>query len=374
MSEKKISVLIIDDSALMRNILSRLIGKDDTLEVAGTAMNGWFGLQKLPRLSPDVIVLDLEMPRMNGIEFLKEIQKTGHEIPVVILSAIAQKGAKITMEALDLGAVDFITKPRGSSPDELEIIGTQLVSVLKAYGSNYKRKKGEEPPAIKRPPEERTPPVSLRKNLNTFLSEGTWEKISPKREPGKPEIIAIGISTGGPNSLRKVFAKLDPSLTVPIVVVQHMPAGFTREFSASLDRICPLEVKEAAEGDILKAGRILIAPGDAHVSVEKKPLAAVIHLQNTELVNGHKPSAGVLFDSVAREYGNKSIAVIMTGMGKDGAREIGSIYKEGGMTIAQDEESSVVFGMPKVAIEHDYIRQIVSLDNMASTLCSLADS
>ena len=132
--------------------------------------------------------------------------------------------------------------------------------------------------------------------------------------------------------------RLTPDLSIPIVVVQHMPAGFTKEFAASLDRICPLEVKEAAEGDIVKAGRILIAPGDAHVSIEKKPLASIIHLHDTELVNGHKPSAGVLFDSIAKEFGNRSMAVIMTGMGKDGAREIGSVFKEGGMTIAQDSD------------------------------------
>ncbi len=372
MSEKKISVLIIDDSAFMRGILSRRIAMDDNLDVVGTAMNGWFGLQKLPRLKPDIIVLDLEMPQMNGIEFLKEMKKEGYKIPVVILSAIAQKGARITMDALSLGASDFITKPSGSSPNELESMGAHLVSVLKAYGRDYKRKRSKAlASAEKVTPKMQVsglPPIHSR----IFSRENSWEQITPKREPEKPEIIAIGISTGGPNALRQVFAQLDPALSVPIVVVQHMPAGFTKEFSASLDRLCPLEVKEAAEGDILKAGRILVAPGSAHVSIEKKPLAAIVHLEDTELVNGHKPSAGVLFDSVAREYGNKSMAVLMTGMGKDGAREIGRIYKEGGMTIAQDEDSSVVFGMPRVAIEHNYIRHIVSLNNMAETICSLS--
>ena len=151
-----------------------------------------------------------------------------------------------------------------------------------------------------------------------------------------------------------------------------MPAGFTKEFAASLDRICPLEVKEAAEGDIIKAGRILIAPGDAHISIEKKSLASIIHLQDTELVNGHKPSAGVLFDSVAANYGNKSLAVIMTGMGRDGSREIGKVYGEGGMTIAQDQNTCIVYGMPRVAIENNYIRKVVSLDEMAGTISELA--
>jgi two-component system, chemotaxis family, protein-glutamate methylesterase/glutaminase len=376
-SDNKISVLIVDDSALMRNIISKLIEKDSALHVVGTAMNGRFGITKIPRLNPDIIVLDLEMPEMNGIEFLKEMHQLKYEIPVVILSSIAMKGAKVTMEALSLGASDFITKPSGSGVDELDKVGSHLVSVLKAYGSDYKRKKGNAVPAFELTDTPTREANRVRKTTSAApagrtRSEQIWEKVKPMKEPGKPEIIAIGISTGGPNALRKVFAEIDPNLSVPIVVVQHMPAGFTKEFAASLDRVCPLEVKEAAEGDLIKSGRILIAPGDAHVAIEKKSLASIISLQNTELVNGHKPSAGVLFDSIAKSYGNKSMAVIMTGMGKDGAREIGQIYKEGGMTIAQDSSSCIVFGMPRVAIEHGYIRQVVSLDDMAATISSLA--
>jgi two-component system chemotaxis response regulator CheB len=378
-SENKISVLVVDDSALMRNIISKLIEKDSDLQVVGTAMNGRFGLNKIPRLTPDVIVLDLEMPEMDGIEFLKEMHSLGHNIPVIILSSIAKKGARITIEALALGASDFITKPSGSTPDELEKIGNQLVTVLKAFGSNYRRKQGNSvPPLVDKQVQSLSMDMETNRQESSRLpgrisiKQDAWEKITPSKEPEKPEVIVIGISTGGPNALRKVFSEIDPELSVPIVVVQHMPAGFTKEFAASLNRICPLEVKEAAEGDLVKAGRILIAPGDAHVSIEKKSLASIIHLHDTELVNGHKPSAGVLFDSVASAYGNKSIAVIMTGMGKDGAREIGKVFKEGGMTIAQDSSSCIVYGMPRVAVEHDYIRKIVSLDDMAQTISRLA--
>jgi len=378
-SDNKISVLVIDDSALMRNIISKLIEKDNNLKVSGTAMNGRFGLNKIPRLRPDVIVLDLEMPEMNGIEFLKEMHSMNFDIPVVILSSIAKKGARITMEALALGASDFITKPSGSSPDELEKVGNQLVTVLKAYGRDFRRKRGESLPPMEEIHTLTPFSESVYHRQASSLGERSsrsktdWEVITPLREPEKPEIIAIGISTGGPNALRKVFAEIDSRLSVPIVVVQHMPAGFTKEFAASLDRICPLEVKEASEGDIIKGGRILIAPGDAHVSIERKSLASIIHLEDTDLVNGHKPSAGVLFNSVAKNYGNKSLAVIMTGMGKDGAREIGGIYKEGGMTIAQDSTSCIVYGMPRVAVEHNYIRKIVSLEDMARTISTLAD-
>jgi two-component system chemotaxis response regulator CheB len=169
-----------------------------------------------------------------------------------------------------------------------------------------------------------------------------------------------------------VFAKIDADLSQPIVVVQHMPAGFTAEFAKSLDRICPLEVKEAAEGDLVKPGRILIAPGDKHIEVEKKPLATIAHLSDAPPVNGHRPSADVLFASVARQFGNRAMGVIMTGMGRDGARELGSIYSEGGLTLGQDEASSVVYGMPKVAFELGHVMEQVPLSKMAEKICQLA--
>ena len=374
MSQNKISVLVIDDSALMRNLISRLIENDPNLEVAGTAMNGRFGLMKLPRLKPDIIVLDLEMPDMNGIDFLREMQKKSIRIPVIILSSIATKGTKVTMEALALGASDFITKPRGGDSEELENIGNRLVHLLTAYGNNYRKSKGYAQVANGMSAALRsTAPLSWASPISETPSVRSpeWEKIRPLRKPDKTEIIAIGISTGGPNALRKVFADLDPDLGLPIVVVQHMPAGFTNEFAASLDRICPLKVKEAEEGDIIKPGRILIAPGSAHIEIEKKSLASIIHLRDTELVNGHKPSAGVLFRSIAENYGNSAMAIIMTGMGKDGAREIGEIYREGGITIAQDQHSCIVYGMPRVAVEHGYIQHIVPLSEMAEKISSL---
>ena len=375
MSHNKISVLVIDDSALMRNLISRMIERAPDLEVVGTAMNGRFGLMKLPRLNPDVIVLDLEMPEMNGIEFLKELQKNSIRIPVVILSSIASRGTKVTMEALALGASDFITKPRGTESEELDEIGNQLIQLLSAYGNNYRKTKGDSPVIPREIPQQtrkkrNVPAPSAAAGITSSINQD-WEKIRPQRKSGKTEIIAIGVSTGGPNALRRVFAELDPDLGLPILVVQHMPAGFTKEFAASLDRICPLKVKEAEEGDIIKAGRILIAPGDAHIEIEKKALASIIHLKDTELVNGHKPSAGVLFNSLAANYGNNAMAIIMTGMGKDGAREIGEVYRAGGITIAQEQQSCIVYGMPRVAVEHGYIQHIVPLSEMAEKISSL---
>jgi two-component system chemotaxis response regulator CheB len=273
------------------------------------------------------------------------------------------------MKALSLGASDFITKPVGGTAESNRKTAEQLVSLVKGYGSTYRKRKVRLDGTRYQPePAPAGPGPAAPVSRPSPSGADNWPEIKPKKDPAPPEIIAIGISTGGPNALRQVFANLSGNLTVPIVVVQHMPAGFTAEFANSLNKICPLEVKEAADGDIIKPGRILIAPGDKHIKVEKRRLAAVAHVVDGENVNGHKPSVGVLFDSVAEQYGNASLAIIMTGMGRDGAREIGGIFGEGGTTVAQDEESSVVFGMPRVAIEHNYIMRIASLDQMAGTI------
>lgn len=366
-----ISVLVVDDSALMRNLISRMVDSTPGLRVADKAMNGVFALQKIPRVNPDVIVLDIEMPEMNGIDFLKERQRLGIDIPVIILSSVAKRGAQVTMEALSLGASDFITKPSGSVSSDIHTVAGELGRLLLAYGSKYQKSKGKEPPKYHYEAPER--PISFRDSMAAPATPKTpVEKPTPLRSPGPVEIIAIGISTGGPNALREVFAKLDGSLKTPIVVVQHMPPGFTEEFAASLNRIGPLEVKEAKDGDLLKPGRILIAPGDYHVTVEKRSLSGLVHLNQAPAESGHRPSADVLFRSVAKEYGNRALGIIMTGMGKDGAREIGNIYKEGGSTIGQDEASCIVYGMPKVAWEMGHITEQVSLGDMAAKIMALA--
>ena len=394
MSDEKISVLIVDDSALMRNLIGRIVEHEPDLQVAGKAMNGAFALAKLEKLDPDVIILDLEMPEMNGIEFLRERQRRNIQIPVIILSSHAEEGAHITMEALSLGASDFIMKPTGEEGIDLQSVHKVLVEMIRAYGGKYKKSRSKPSQTSVLSGMDSVPSTQLsvpptpsgKKELNRGDTRASFtpspsqvlpveKRIEkppvPRKAPGPIEIVAIGISTGGPNALREVFPKLDASFPVPIVVVQHMPAGFTEEFAKSLDRICALEVKEAAEGDILRPGRILIAPGNRHIVVEKRPLAAIVHLLDTPPVNGHRPSADVLFESVARQYGNRALAVIMTGMGKDGATQIGAIYREGGITIGQDEESCIVYGMPRVAFENGFIQYQVSLAKMAETLNKL---
>jgi len=367
-----ISVLIVDDSALMRNLISRIITSTPGLAVADKAMNGVFALQKIPRCDPDVIVLDIEMPEMNGIEFLKERKRLGIDIPVIILSSVAKEGAQVTIEALGLGASDFITKPSGSVSADLHTVAGDLTRLLIAYGSQYQKRKGKTPPKYDfEAPERLFEPAPVLEARAERARQPSARPV-PLREPGPIELIAIGISTGGPNALREVFSKIDADIAQPIVVVQHMPPGFTEEFAKSLDKICPLEVKEAAEGDLLKSGRVLIAPGDKHLMVERRSLGAVAVLSDAPLVNGHRPSVDVLFESVARHYGNRAMGVIMTGMGRDGARELGSIYREGGITLGQDESSSVVYGMPKVAFELGHVSRQVSLADMAETISALA--
>jgi two-component system chemotaxis response regulator CheB len=371
----EVSVLIVDDSALMRNLIGRMVDDTPGLVIGDKAMNGKFALDKIARVNPDVIVLDLEMPEMNGIEFLRERKKRDIKIPVVILSSIARRGAEITMEALDLGASDFIQKPSGSESADIHVVKDTLVEKLLGYGSSYRKSQGKKTLS----PAEFTPkPAAKPSPIISMLTSTSSAPAQPGkppnqlRKPSNTEIIAIGISTGGPDALRVVFSQLDADLRIPILVVQHMPPGFTNEFAKSLDRICPLNVKEAEDGDAIQPGRILIAQGNKHLEVEKKNYQSVVRLSNSPLVSGHRPSADVLFASVAMSHQNHVLGVIMTGMGRDGAQQLGTIYKEGGITLGQDEKSAVVYGMPRVAYELGHVMEQVPLEKMARRICDVA--
>src|SRR5574344_2996695 len=392
-----ISVLVCDDSALMRNLISRIIENTPGLSVAGKAMNGQFAVEKIPLIHPDVMVLDIEMPVMNGIEFLKWRKANHVDIPVVILSSIAERGAAVTMQCLELGASDFITKPNGSESSDISSVAARLVELLSSYGGKYARAHGKdvysedffvqlaeereaqqkkhEDLAAKLPPEQfaHTEHVAPRPTFE-FIARPHKEPavITPLREGGRIEVIAIGISTGGPNALREVFKNIDPHIKQPILVVQHMPAGFTAEFANSLDRICALEVKEAEDGDLVKSGRILIAPGNYHIYVEQEALAPVVRLSQSEPQNGHRPSADVLFAPVAKVYQNRALGVIMTGMGCDGAKQLAEMRKQGAWTLGQDEKSAIVYGMPKVAWELGAVQKQVPLDQMAAEISTIA--
>lgn len=384
-----IEVLVCDDSALMRNLISRIIDSTDGMKTVGTAMNGKFCLQKIPQLNPDLILLDIEMPEMTGLQFLEERKKLGIDIPVVILSSIATKGAAVTMQCLDLGASDFITKPGGSTSSNISSITSHIIEKIASYGSRYAKNKGKDI----YPLEAFMQQAKLKEATDAAVKSGLLDKVAPQttkvselpatlwqhknkepltitaeREPGPIDIVVIGISTGGPNALREVLAQIDPKFPKPILIVQHMPAGFTKEFAISLDRICPLNVKEAEDGDLIHPGQVYVAPGNYHIKIEKSTLCNIIRLSQDPQRNGHRPSADVLFESVAKIYKNRALGIIMTGMGRDGASCLAEMRKQGAWTLGQDEKSSVVYGMPRAAWEAGAVQKQVSLKEMASEM------
>ncbi len=341
----KVRVLVVDDSALMRKLIPQILARDTDIEVVGTAMDGAFGLKKIETLRPDVVTLDLEMPRMDGIETLRQITLRSH-VPVIVVSALTTEGAAATFKALAMGAFDFVAKPHDAASAHMEAIAEDLISKIKV-ASRSKVRNGP-PPALLERAKTNKPPSRTR------------------REPTK--IVAIGISTGGPNALQYLLTQLPGDFPGSIVVVQHMPEGFTQMFSRRLNECCEIDVKEAQSGDLLVAGRALICPGDRHIKVRKMPLGNTIVLSDDAKVNGHRPSVDTLFRSVATEFGSRAVGLLMTGMGDDGAAGLGLIKSAGGMTLAQSEESCVVFGMPKAAIEKGFAMRVVPLDMMANML------
>ncbi len=342
---QKLRVLVVDDSALMRKLIPQILAGDSEIEVVGTAMDGEFGLKKIEDLRPDVVTLDLEMPRMDGLETLRQITRR-FRVPVIVVSALTTEGASATFKALALGAFDFVAKPRDAASARMDEIAQDLIGKIK---------------------------VAARTKIRPITAPEVFERPRPhkqgprlRREPTK--IVAIGISTGGPNALQYLLTQLPGDFPGSIVVVQHMPEGFTEMFSRRLDESCAVDVKEAQSGDLLIAGRALICPGNRHIKVRRMPLGNTVVLSDEPRMNGHRPSVDILFRSMAMEFGSRGIGVLMTGMGDDGANGLGLMKDSGGLTIAQSEESCTVFGMPKAAIERGHAMRVVPLDMLAHTL------
>lgn len=347
MSTNKVRVLVVDDSALMRKMIPQMLEVDPSIEVVGTAMDGTFCLKKIEELRPNVVTLDLQMPGMNGIDTLKEIVRH-HPVPVIVVSSHSTEGASVTLKALGLGAFDFVTKPQDAS-GHMADTARELIAKIKA--------------------------AAICKMVRPGILRGTpmpVEKIAVSKSVNEPtKTVAIGISTGGPQALEFLLAQLPSDFAATILIVQHMPEGFTEMFARRLNELSPLRVKEAQSGDVLQAGRVLVAPGSLHMRVKRLPMGDVVVLGDDAPVNGHRPSVDVLFNSVAEEFGPQAVGVLMTGMGEDGAMGLGAVKKAGGMTIAQNEESCVVFGMPKAAIERGYATRVVGLDLLSATLQTL---
>lgn len=344
MSEK-IKILVVDDSALVRKVISDILESDKEIEVIGTANNGKSAVFKNLTLNPDVITMDIEMPIMNGLDALQEIIKTNPK-PVIMMSVLTQHGAEATFKALEYGAVDFIPKPSSVLAISMDDIAELLISKVKAVAKV---------------------PLHLHVRKIEDVSEISKVSVITKHED-KKKIVGIGTSTGGPSALQRVLQQLPKNFPSSILVVQHMPPGFTKAFAERLDSLCNISVKEAEDGDKVLNGCAYIAPGDSHIVIEKIGNTRVIRLSQTEKVSGHRPSADVLFHSLAKADSNNVIGVIMTGMGRDGATGIMEIHNEGGYTIAQDEATSVVYGMNKVAVEMGAVDAVVDVDSIAKEI------
>jgi two-component system, chemotaxis family, protein-glutamate methylesterase/glutaminase len=345
MSER-VRVLVVDDSALMRKLIPAILARDPSIEVVGTAMDGAFALKKIEELHPDVVTLDLEMPRMDGMETLRLIMRRA-PLPVILFSTHSKEGAYSTFKALALGAIDFVAKPKDAAAGHLDVIAEQLIEKIKV-AKRAGRSKPAAPVIVDAMPQKKA----------------TRAALPPNR------IIAIGISTGGPNALQFLLSQIPVDFPASMVIVQHMPEGFTEMFSRRLDECCAIDVHEAKSGDLLVAGRALICPGNRHMMVRRMPRGDMAVLSDGPAVNGHRPSADVLFHSVAQEFGLTAVGVIMTGMGEDGAEGLGAIRTAGGMTLAQSEDTCVVSGMPHAAIQKGHVNKIVPLDGLGAYLVS----
>jgi two-component system chemotaxis response regulator CheB len=309
-------VLVVDDSAFMRRIVSDILGTDPQLNVVGTACNGLEALEKIPKLHPDVITMDVAMPKMDGLTALRHIM-TDYPTPIIMLSSLTREGADITLKALEYGAIDYVLKPSGPISIDLPKVQAELISKVKsaAYAKIIK-------PNIKP-----VPPVPLSSKTKS--------------------VVLIGASTGGPAALESILVAL-PQEIPPILIVQHMPQTFTKRFAERLAGLCRFEVKEAEEGDYIIRNRVLIAPGGYHMTVSKEER---VHLNTDPPVHAVRPAVDPMMQTAAEVFRSKSLGVILTGMGRDGANGLRAIKQKGGTTIAQDEETSTIFGMPKAAID-----------------------
>jgi len=343
---KKIKILIIDDSALMRQLLTAIFHEDPELQVVGTAANPLLAREKIKTLKPDVLTLDVEMPGMDGITFLEKLMRL-HPLPVVMVSTHTEKGANATLRALDLGAVDFVTKPQGGLRDGIshEIMDEIRAKVRAAAGAHVR-------PAPVRQAERIFQPLSS----TLACREG---------------VIVIGASAGGTQAIAEILSRL-PSQIPGIAIVQHMPPKFTASFAERLNNQCQLEVREAKNGDRLRSGTVLIAQGGRHMALMRAGGGYAVRVYEDEPVNRHRPSVDVLFDSTALIARDNAVGIILTGMGCDGARGLRAMKTAGAYTIAQDEKSSVVFGMPEQAIRQGAACEVTPLERIAERMVDWA--
>lgn len=339
--DKKIKVLIVDDSSIMRRIISDILRSHPSIEVIGIAINGKMALNQLSALKPDVITLDIEMPFMNGLEALKEINRT-NSTPVVMISSLTKRGAEVTIKALELGAVDFIAKPE--NPEGFKNIEKEIIDKVIAAANSKKS------------------PFST---LNKVKSLINIPGVKKRNTINNLKTVIIGSSTGGPQALKEVIPFLPKDLPARFLVVQHMPPKFTEMFAQRLDKISELHVKEAEEGDMLEVGKVLLAPGNYHMNVEAD---GTVSLNQDPAVWGVRPAVDITLGSAAKIYKQDLICVILTGMGKDGSKGAEAVKKFGGYCIAEDQSTCVIYGMPKCVIDAGHADKIEPINNVANAI------
>ncbi|MBM7586852.1 two-component system chemotaxis response regulator CheB [Bacillus pakistanensis] len=349
---RKKKVLIVDDSAFMRKLIKSFLSSSPCLEVIGLARNGKDAIEKIKVFHPDVMTLDVEMPRMNGLEALKIIMEEC-PIPTIMLSSTTDEGTENTMKAFELGAIDFVAKPSGTISLDLEKVKNDLIEKVenasKVQVSKIKRK--------------------YRQQEIQFVNTASMQPRFEKGDKERAKLICIGTSTGGPRALEEVLTALPSSINAPILIVQHMPAGFTKSLAQRLNTISSIEVKEAEAGEIIKKGIAYLAPGGYHLTVEETLEGLKVVLDIKPSRNGHRPSVDILFESVSRLLNIQKVAVIMTGMGSDGTKGLVKLKQKGdSKVIAESQETCIVFGMPKAAIEANVVDHVEKLDNIARSV------
>ena len=358
----KIRVLVVDDSAVVRGLLSRAINSQPDMTVIAVASDPIAAIERLKASTPDVLTLDVEMPRMDGLQFLEKLMRI-RPLPVVMVSSLTARGAEVTMRALELGAVDFVAKPVTGDAESLAAYTEEVADKVRAAAAARVSRR-----VARTPVGDRTLPPR-----GAALASGTKGAAPPPRSagPASDKTIVIGASTGGVEALREVLLPL-PEDMPPILIAQHMPGGFTRTFAQRLDAQCGIRVKEADDGEVLAQGSAYIAPGDWHMLVERKHGRLAIRLSDGPPVNRHRPSVDPLFRSVAQMAGANCIGVMLSGMGADGAQAMLELRQKGAHNIAQDEASCVVFGMPKQAIAAGAVHDVLPLRDISARLIELS--
>jgi two-component system chemotaxis response regulator CheB len=356
-----IKLLIVDDSALVRKLLSEMLSKDREIEIVGTATDPYAAREKIKQLNPDVITLDVEMPRMDGVTFLENLMRL-RPMPVVMVSSLTAKGADVTLRALELGAIDFVTKPKVDLAGSLEKYADELIAKVKVASKARVNARASSPKSMVHA----SLHAEQRRTADAVLPAGGGKRFLRTTD----RIIAIGASTGGTEAIREVLEALPPDAPA-VVISQHIPAAFSKPFAERMNRCSPMSVCEAADGQYILPGHVYIAPGDQHLLIERDGARYRCKLSNGPHVNRHRPSVDVMFRSVAQNVGPNAVGVILTGMGDDGARGLKEMLEAGAPTIAQDEATSVVWGMPGAAVKLGSAQHVLPLHRVAGEVLHL---